>query len=142
MNDPHHEELSAREEEERDWFVIHRLTPKQKQRVYEIEKKRLEETGPLLSAKQKVLIGVYIFGCTMMYFGIPQATIHFASSQEWKYQPESDILWSLLGAGIELLRPFLAVVICGWILIIVSIIPWLLYILGFNVFGVIKKIFK
>jgi hypothetical protein len=71
------------------------------------------------SQKKFALVAVvYLFGCVLMYFGIAASIIDFMGSGKWKYQPEPDIASSLLNAAVFLIRPFLAVVVLGWALII------------------------
>jgi hypothetical protein len=38
----------------------------------------------------------------------------FYLTRQWTYQPETDIFRSLVNAALELTRPFIAVVTCGW----------------------------
>jgi hypothetical protein len=86
---------------------------KQRRQIYEEEKRSIEQSAPLLSKRTKIMAGVYLLGCVLIYFGIPQSVIDFCGTRQWKYQPETDIFRSLVNAAAELARPFIAVVICG-----------------------------
>lgn len=100
------------------------LTDEQRQQIYEEEKRRIEKSLPMLSQKAKILIAVYSLGCLLTYFGIPATFIDFCGTRQWVYQPESDIFRSLFYAAVELIRPFLAVVIMSWVVFIPAGLIW------------------
>jgi hypothetical protein len=50
----------------------------------------------------------------LLYFGVPRSFADFYATHRWTYEPETDILTSLVNAAVELIRPFLAVLVCGW----------------------------
>jgi hypothetical protein len=97
-----------------DTALLWRLTADQRQQIYEEEKRRIEQSAPAFSTRTKILAVVYLLGCALLYFGLPQSVIEFCGTRNWKYEPEADIFLSLLNAVGELIRPFLAFLICGW----------------------------
>jgi hypothetical protein len=117
-----------------------RLTPDQRQQIYEEEKRRIKESGPVLSTRTKVLCGVYLFGCLLLYFGVPQLFIEFYGTHQWIYEPETDILASLVNAAVELIRPFLAVVICGWAVAIPVGVIWGFLLWGNDLLQFLRKL--
>jgi hypothetical protein len=90
------------------------LTPNQSQRIREEKAHRRQHAAPAFSKRIKVCCAVYLLGCVLLYFGVPESFIDFYATHEWTYEPETDILASLFNAAVELIRPFLAVVMCGW----------------------------
>lgn len=67
-----------------------------------------------LRTAARAVIGIYILGCLLLYFGIPNAVIEFFSTHTWNLKPERDLVPSLVDAAVTLARPFLAVVLTFW----------------------------
>lgn len=86
-----------------------------------------------MSRTVKIVIGVYIFGCLLIFFGAPHTFLNFCATYQWEYMPETSIFRSLLNASAELIRPFLAVVICGWAIFIPLAIPLALWSYGTDI---------
>lgn len=106
--------------------LLWRLTAEQRREIYEQEKRRIERTSPTISNQTKILLAIYILGCILMYFGIPQSFIDFCGTRRWTYQPEKDVFLSIFKGAVEIIRPFLAVVICFWVVFIPVGIVWVL----------------
>jgi len=100
----------------------------------------MEHSAPLLSKRVKILCAVYVFGCLLLYFGVPQSFIEFYGTHQWTYEPETDILASLFNAAVELVRPFLAVVICGWAVAIPLGIVWGFLLWGNDLLEFLRKL--
>ncbi|MCX5633327.1 MAG: hypothetical protein NTW93_06620 [Phycisphaerae bacterium] len=126
--------------EQSESVSIWQLTDEQRQQIYEEEKRCIEKTSPMLSKRAIFYVAVYFFGCLLLYFGIPQAFIDFCGTRQWTYQPESNIFVSLLNAAVELIRPFLAVVITFWVVAVPAGIIWGVWILGNNFIKFFKRL--
>jgi len=81
-----------------------------------------------------------LFGCLLLYFGVPQSLIDFCGTHRWAYQPETDILASLFNAAVELVRPFLAVLICGWAVAIPVGVVWGFLLWGNDLLEFLRKL--
>lgn len=88
-----------------------------------------------MSKRTKIIIGVYLFGCLLLYFGTVNTLTHFCDTKQLKYLPEKNLLSSLVESAVCLLRPFLAVVICGWAIII----PLALFLHGADIYRFIRN---
>lgn len=119
--------------------LLWQLTTEQRHEVYEQEKRRIEESAPAFSKRTKFFFALYILGCVLLYFGIPQSFIDFCGTRQWTYQPEKDIFVSIVNGAIELIRPFLAVLICFWFLLIPIGIVWFS---GGGLLKFVKKLIK
>ncbi len=108
-----------------DKNIFFQLTTEQKKYIYDEEKRRIEQSAPILSKQTKAYIVFYLLGCVLLYFGIAQSFIEFIGTGKWKYQPETNIFETLLNSIIELIRPFLAALFVTWpILIIYGLWAW------------------
>jgi len=103
-----------------DEDILWRLTADQRQQIYNEEKRRMKQSAPMFSKQTKILIVAYLLGCVLIYFGIPQSFIAFCGTGQWTYKPETDIFGSLVNAAVELIRPFLAAVVCAWLFLMFS----------------------
>jgi uncharacterized membrane protein len=78
-----------------------------------------EDTWFWMTAKQrheqryKIWVAVYLIGCVLIYFGIPQTLINFSSTHELTYHPQKDMFLTLLNAAIVLIGPVAVVFLCG-----------------------------
>jgi hypothetical protein len=118
-----------------------RLTSDQRHQIYEEEKRRIEQSAPMLSKQTKIVAGVYLLGCVLIYFGIPRSGMDFYLTRQWTYQPETDIFRSLVNAALELTRPFIAVVICGWAVAIPPLLVWGLWSYGEDIVRFFRRLF-
>ena len=118
-------------------------TIKQRRRIYEEEKRSIELSAPavMFSKRTKIVAGVYLLGCVLIYFGIPQSVLDFCGTRQWKYQPETDIFRSLGNAALELIRPFIAVVVCGWAVAIPPLLVWGLWSYGEDIVRFFRRLF-
>jgi pyruvate/2-oxoglutarate dehydrogenase complex dihydrolipoamide acyltransferase (E2) component len=112
----------------------------QSQRIHEEEKHRRQQGPPLCSTRIKLYCAIYLLGCVLLYFGVPQSFIDFCGTREWTYEPETDVLMSLADAGMELIRPFLAVFICAWAIAIPVAIVWGLLSWGNDLLGFLRNL--
>ena len=103
-----------------DEDILWRLTADQRQQIYNEEKRRRKQSAPMFSKQTKILIVAYLLGCVLIYFGIPQSFIAFCVTGQWTHKPETDIFGSLVNAAVELIRPFLAAVVCAWLFLMFS----------------------
>lgn len=89
-----------------------------------------EDTWFWLTAKQrhehkhKIWITIYIIGCVILYFGIPQLFIDLIGTHKVIYKPEKDLFLSLFDAVTVLIRP----VIAFFIFAIPVMLFWALYV--------------
>ncbi|WP_428304637.1 hypothetical protein [Lacipirellula sp.] len=115
-----------------NYELLDALTWEQREFIYEAEKREREKDAPLLSRKVKIWIGVYIFGCLLMYFGVAKGLLEVWASKGrvWEFTLDHEFPFGLLNAVVELVRPFLAVVISGWAIAIPLLIPFGLWSYG------------
>lgn len=104
--------------------LLWRLTADQRRQVYEEEKRRIEQAASTFSNKTKTLIGVYLFGCVLIYFGITESIVEFWQKRQWVNKPGADIVPLLVNAVVELSRPFLAVVSTFWFGVATLLSTW------------------
>jgi len=70
-----------------------------------------EDTWCRMTAKQrhehkyKIWAAIYLLGCVLLYFGIPQSLIALPGTHKLTYQPEKNIFLNLFNAAIDLTRP-------------------------------------
>lgn len=95
------------------------------------------QPAPFVTKKTKWLIALYILGSLLLYFGIPQAVIEFMGTRNWVLQPERHLFKTLVEAVVTLIRPLLAVVISGWIVVIPALIIWYIW---DKLYGLIKRL--
>jgi hypothetical protein len=101
------------------------LTADQRQQIYEEEKSRLEQFAPKLSKNAKVQIAVYIFGCVLVYFGIAQSLLEFATTGQWSYsKPETNLFMTLFNAVWILAGPLAAGYLFGVPCYVVVYLLW------------------
>jgi hypothetical protein len=117
-----------------------RLTAEQRQQIYEEEKRRIEHASPALSKRTKIVLGVYLLGCALLYFGVTNAVITFWGSHSWQRNPEPEIFESLIESAIFLTRPFLAVVLTFWAVAIPPGIVWGLWLWGTDIVAFFKRL--
>jgi hypothetical protein len=117
-----------------------RLTAKQRQQIYEEEKQRLARNSPALSMKNKIIVGVYLLGCALLYFGVTAAVIAFWSTHTRELKPEPEFFESLIEAAVTLIRPFLAVVLTFWAVAIPLGIVWGLWLWGADIVALFKRL--
>ena len=112
---------------------------KQRRRIYEEEKRSIEleqeRSAPLFSKRTKIVAGVYLLGCVLIYFGIPQSIIELCGTGQWKYQPETEFFGVLVGSAVQLIRPFLAV----WVIAIPVVFVWGLWVWSAGVFQSFRR---
>ena len=120
--------------------ALWRLTAEQRQKIYEEEKRRIEDAAPVFSRKTKVIAAVYFLGCLLLYFGIPQAVGDFGSIRSWKLAPEPELFYSLFEAARTLIRPFIAFWFVGMILVIPVGFVLLLGGWGIDTVGSLKRL--
>ncbi len=115
--------------------IYWQLTASERELVYEMEKRRIRDSGELFSRKTRniiiICVSVYLFGCILIYFGIISSAIEYWTTGRWVYKPEKTLLQSLVNSLIELARPvivtFGAVVVCVWGILIPLAIPLLIW---------------
>lgn len=95
-----------------DKDILCRLTSDQRLQIYNEEKHRINQVSPRVSKRTKLLISIYLLGCVLLYFGIPQSFLESIGTKQLIYKPERDIFTSLLWSIMQLIRPFLAIFIC------------------------------
>ena len=111
----------------------------QRRRIYEEEKRLIdsfvERSAPVLSTRTKIVAGVYLLGCVLIYFGIPQSMIKLCGTGQWKYQPETEFFVVLFNSAVQLIRPFIAV----WVIAIPVVFVWGLWVWGAHVFRSFRR---
>jgi len=115
--------------------ILLNLTAEQKKYIYEEEKFRLEQASSVFPKKYLLYIISYVIGCFLIYFGIANSLFDLFSTGKWIYKPESDFFEKLFNSTIELIRPFLIVIVLSWpILLVYGLWAW-----GDEIY---KKLFK
>lgn len=134
------QKLATQRPDDTETVPLWRLTAEQRQQIYEEEKQRLARASPALSAKNKIIVGVYLLGCALLYFGVAAAVIDFWSTHAWELKPEPEFFESFVEAGVTLIRPFLAVVLTFWAVAIPPGIVWGLWLWGADIVAFFKRL--
>jgi hypothetical protein len=113
-----------------DTILASRLTAERRRRIYEDEKRLIEQSAPVFSKRTKIVAGVYLLGCVLIYFGIGRSAMDFYLTRQWTYQPEPEFADAFIEAVMVLIRPFAAVVVCGWAVAIPPLLVWGLWSYG------------
>ena len=115
---------------------------KERRRIYEEEKRSIEleqkRSAPLFSKQTLIVAGVYLLGCVLIYSGIPQSLLDWCGTGQWKYQPETEFFYVLVGSAVQLIRPFLAAWMIGFVIAVPVMFAWFLWV-SFKSF--IKRLF-
>jgi hypothetical protein len=61
--------------DETDTTLASRRTAEQRRRIYEEEKRLIEHSAPVFSKRTKIVAGMYLLGCVLIYFGIPRGAV-------------------------------------------------------------------
>jgi hypothetical protein len=127
-------------QDDADTTNLWRLTAEQRRQIYEEEKRRIEHTTPTFSKRTWIIAAVYLLGCLLLFFGITNAVMDFWSTHTWNLKPESDFFESLIEAAVTLIRPFLAVVLTFWAVVIPPAIVWGLWLWGADIPRFLKRL--
>ena len=127
-----------------DKDILMRLTPEQRQQVYEEEKERIKQTAPTFSRKTKICIALYILGCVVILTGLIPTISHFFDTGKWQYQKDTfflgDSIEYMIGGAMSLLRPL----VVGFATVFIIYMPLYLIFMIFDIdlTGKLKKYFK
>ena len=108
--------------------LLERLTADQRRRIYEEERQRIEDRARRDKTRLLVmLIASYAVGCLLIRFGVFESLLGLYQRRRWTYNPEPEILRTLVEAVIALARPSLAAVCCFWVIVLPLCIPLALW---------------